>query len=62
MNTCAYVLTQYTHACVCILMTYVYISKSSNEGPQDMPLWHVVYFDLKTIKTQQFQEKLLLLS
>ena len=26
--------------------------------PQNMPLWHVDYFELKTIKVQQTQEEL----
>ena len=31
-----------------------------NEPSQNVPLWHVDYFELKGIKTQQTQEKIYL--
>lgn len=48
-----------THAFVRIRMTNTYTWKGSNETPQDVPPWHMVYFDLKIIKTPQIQEKFL---
>lgn len=35
------------------------IVAEQNPWPQNMPLWHMDYFELKLIKTQQTQEKLL---
>ena len=32
--------------------------KGQGRSPQDGPLWHKNYFELKAIKTQQIQEKL----
>lgn len=36
------------------------IERVQNEPPQNMPLWHVDYFEQKAIKTQEIQEKLYL--
>lgn len=41
------------HTCKCTLVTHTHIWRVPNESPQDIPLWHKVYFDLKIIKTQQ---------
>ena len=34
------------------------IEGEQNMPPQNMPLWHVDYFELKAIKAQQTQEEL----
>ena len=40
------------------LMTICH-GEDQNKPPQNVPLWHVDYFELKAINTQQIQEKLL---
>lgn len=41
--------------------TTIDIKGVQNKSPQNVSLWHVDYFKMKTVKTQQTQEKLLLL-
>ena len=41
------------HTCKCTLVTHTCMRRVPNETPQDVPLWHTGYFDLKIIKTQQ---------
>lgn len=47
----------FSHSVICHLYQYVF-EGVQNMSPQNIPLWHIDYFDLKVLEEQQVQKEL----